>query len=160
MSHDTKESKNSPESPHLGEIKCMHKQCLPGASLLFARAGDEANLEYTNVQSEVLDRWKKGERKKMGYDTWETKQCRKTRKKQVYQNLCIVSLFHKLFLKKSNWKWIHPDSLAYGGHTSHTHTHNTHTHKHTHTHTHTTHTHTHTTHTFTRTHTTHTYPHT
>ena len=41
-SHDTEESENSPESPHLGEIKRMHKQCVPGA---FARAGDEATLE-------------------------------------------------------------------------------------------------------------------
>ena len=41
-SHDTEESKNSPESPHLGEIKRMRKQCVPGASPFFARAGDEA----------------------------------------------------------------------------------------------------------------------
>ena len=41
-SHDTEESENSPESPHLGEIKRMRKQCVPGASPFFARAGDEA----------------------------------------------------------------------------------------------------------------------
>ena len=30
----------------------MHKQCLPGASPLFARAGDEANLDpYTRMCS-------------------------------------------------------------------------------------------------------------
>jgi len=28
-SHNTEESENSPESPHLGEIKHMHKQCVP-----------------------------------------------------------------------------------------------------------------------------------
>ena len=27
-SHDTEESENSPQSPHLGEIKCIHKQCV------------------------------------------------------------------------------------------------------------------------------------
>ena len=27
MSHNTEESENSPDSPHLGEIKCMRKQC-------------------------------------------------------------------------------------------------------------------------------------
>ena len=43
-SHDTEESENSPESPHLGEIKRMRKQCVPGASPFFARAGDEARL--------------------------------------------------------------------------------------------------------------------
>ena len=41
-SHDTEESENSPESPHLGEIKHMRKQCVPGASLFFACARDEA----------------------------------------------------------------------------------------------------------------------
>ena len=49
MSHDAEESENSPESPHLGEIKCMRKQCVPGASSFFARAGDEANtIPYTH----------------------------------------------------------------------------------------------------------------
>ena len=38
-SHDTEESENSPESPHLGEIKRMRKQCVPGASLFRARRG-------------------------------------------------------------------------------------------------------------------------
>ena len=42
MSHSTKESENSPDSPHLGEIKRMRKQCVPGTPLFFARAGDEA----------------------------------------------------------------------------------------------------------------------
>ena len=37
-SHDTEESENSPESPHLGEIKCMCKQCVPGAPPFFVRA--------------------------------------------------------------------------------------------------------------------------
>ena len=37
-SNDTKESENSLESPHLGEIKRMCKQCIPGAPLFFARA--------------------------------------------------------------------------------------------------------------------------
>ena len=41
-SHNTEESENSPESPHLGEIKRMRKQCVPGASPFFARAGDKA----------------------------------------------------------------------------------------------------------------------
>ena len=41
-SHNAEESENSPESPHLGEIKHMRKQCVPGASPFFARAGDEA----------------------------------------------------------------------------------------------------------------------
>ena len=67
MSHDTKESKNSPESPHLGEIKCMHKQCLPGASPLFARAGDEANLDpYTRMCSRKYWTDEKKERGKNG----------------------------------------------------------------------------------------------
>ena len=43
-SHNAEESENSPESPHLGEIKRMRKQCVPGASPFFARAGDEATL--------------------------------------------------------------------------------------------------------------------
>jgi len=40
--HNTEESENSPESPHLGEIKRMRKQCAPDAPPFFARAGDEA----------------------------------------------------------------------------------------------------------------------
>ena len=44
-SHNAEESENSPESPHLGEIKRMRKQCVPGASPFFARAGDEARGE-------------------------------------------------------------------------------------------------------------------
>ena len=42
MSHDTEESENSPESPHLGEIKHMRKQCVPDTSPFFTCAGDEA----------------------------------------------------------------------------------------------------------------------
>ena len=38
MSHDTEESENSPESPHLGEIKHTCKQYVPGASPWFLRA--------------------------------------------------------------------------------------------------------------------------
>ena len=45
-SHNAEESENSPESPHLGEIKRMRKQCVPGASLFFVRAGDEAMHAY------------------------------------------------------------------------------------------------------------------
>ena len=41
-SHDTEESENSLESPHLGKIKHMRKQCVPGTSLFFVCAGDEA----------------------------------------------------------------------------------------------------------------------
>ena len=48
-SHDTEESENSPESPHLGEIKCMRKQCVPGASPFFAHAGTRL---MTQVQGE------------------------------------------------------------------------------------------------------------
>ena len=46
MSHDTEESENSLESPHL---KHMCKQCVPGTSLFFVRAGDEANLSRACV---------------------------------------------------------------------------------------------------------------
>ena len=46
-SHDTEESENSPESPHLGEIKRMRKQCVPGASPFFARTGDKAKPNPT-----------------------------------------------------------------------------------------------------------------
>jgi len=37
-SHNVEESENSPESPHLGEIKRMRKQCVPGAPPVFSRA--------------------------------------------------------------------------------------------------------------------------
>ena len=47
MSHDAEESENSPESPHLGKIKRMRKQCVPGASPFFVRARDEARMEQT-----------------------------------------------------------------------------------------------------------------
>ena len=43
--HDTEESENSRESPHLGEIKRMRKQCVPGASPFLARAGNEARKD-------------------------------------------------------------------------------------------------------------------
>ena len=42
MSHNTEKSENSPESPHLGEIKRMHKQCVPGTPPFFACGRDEA----------------------------------------------------------------------------------------------------------------------
>ena len=45
MSHDIRESENSLESPHLGDIKRMRKQCVPGASLFFAHARDEATFD-------------------------------------------------------------------------------------------------------------------
>ena len=46
-SHDTEESENSPESPHLGEIKRMRKQCEPGASPFFLRApGTRLQVTY------------------------------------------------------------------------------------------------------------------
>jgi len=48
MSHNAEESENSPESPHLGEIKRMCKQCVPGASPFFACAGDEASSSYAS----------------------------------------------------------------------------------------------------------------
>ena len=35
------ETENSPESPQLGEIKCMRKQCVPGASPFFAKKKKE-----------------------------------------------------------------------------------------------------------------------
>ena len=47
MSHDTEESENSPESPHLEEIKRMRKQCVPGAPLaVFHACRDEATIDY------------------------------------------------------------------------------------------------------------------
>ena len=50
-SHDTEESENSPESPHLGEIKCMCKQLVPGAPPFFVCAGDEATLSLNPIGS-------------------------------------------------------------------------------------------------------------
>ena len=38
VTYNTEESENTPESPYLGEIKRMHKQCVPGVSPFFARA--------------------------------------------------------------------------------------------------------------------------
>ena len=43
MLHDTEESENSSESPHVGEIKRKRKHCVPGACPFFALARDEAN---------------------------------------------------------------------------------------------------------------------
>ena len=42
MSHNAEESENCPESPHLGGVKRMRKQCVPGAPPIFVCAGDEA----------------------------------------------------------------------------------------------------------------------
>ena len=44
MSHNAEESEDSPKSPHLGEIKHMRKQCVPGAPPFLACARDEATL--------------------------------------------------------------------------------------------------------------------
>ena len=44
MSHDMENPKIA-RSPHLGEIKRMHKQCVPGASPFFARAGGQGYVE-------------------------------------------------------------------------------------------------------------------
>ena len=41
-SRNVEESENSPESPQLGEIKHMRKQCVPGAPPFLPHAGDEA----------------------------------------------------------------------------------------------------------------------
>ena len=48
-SHNAEESEKSPESQHLGEIKRMRKQCVPGASLFFAHAGDGATLHLART---------------------------------------------------------------------------------------------------------------
>ena len=45
MSHNTEESENSPESPHLGEIDYMRRQCVPGAFPLFTHPGDDATVD-------------------------------------------------------------------------------------------------------------------
>ena len=47
MSHNMEESKNSTDSPHLGEIKRTRKQCVPGAPPFLAHTGDEANNPQT-----------------------------------------------------------------------------------------------------------------
>ena len=44
MSHDTEGSETSPESPHLGEIKRMRKQCVPSAPPFCTHAGDEGKF--------------------------------------------------------------------------------------------------------------------
>ena len=41
-SSDTEKSENSLDSPHLGEIKRMRKQCVPGTPPFFACGRDEA----------------------------------------------------------------------------------------------------------------------
>ena len=38
MSRNAEESENTPDSPHLGEIKHMRKQCVPGAPSFLACA--------------------------------------------------------------------------------------------------------------------------
>ena len=52
------ESENSPEFPHLGEIKCMRKQCVPGASHFLRAPGTRLGLElmdsYTNQSCSKL----------------------------------------------------------------------------------------------------------
>ena len=55
MSHNTEKSENSPNSPHLGEIKRMCKQCVPGAPPFFTCAGDEASGEF--VGRAVMAQW-------------------------------------------------------------------------------------------------------
>ena len=49
MSRNAEESENTPESPHLGEIKRMSKQCVPGAPLFFVRTGDEARVYLDHI---------------------------------------------------------------------------------------------------------------
>ena len=49
-SHDTEESENSPESPYLGEIKRMCKQCVPGTSP-FARAGERLVIAWKAIMT-------------------------------------------------------------------------------------------------------------
>ena len=54
-SRNAEESENSPEFPHLGEIKHMRKQCVPGVPPFFASAGDEANFDHafaTNLRAQ------------------------------------------------------------------------------------------------------------
>ena len=45
-SRNVEESENSPESPHLGEIKRMRKQCVPGTPPFFAHARDQARKKH------------------------------------------------------------------------------------------------------------------
>ena len=56
---------------------------------------------YTQMRSRKCEKKKEKRQTDM---TREAKHCRETCKKQVYQNLCIVS--HKLFPKNNEWKWI------------------------------------------------------
>ena len=66
-SHDTEESKNSPESPYLGEIKRMRKQCVSSASPFFARAGDEAKL---SVDLKAASAWSRSQVKRHGVSNY------------------------------------------------------------------------------------------
>ena len=50
MSHDTEELEDSPEFPNVGEIKCMHKQCVPGAPTFFVLTRDEASTDHAPLQ--------------------------------------------------------------------------------------------------------------
>ena len=59
-SHNAEESENSPESPHLGEIKRMRKQCVPGASPFFARAEDEATSRRASAMKPYFSNKKVG----------------------------------------------------------------------------------------------------
>ena len=43
-SHNAEESENNPESPHLGEIKRMRKQCVPGASPFLRAPGTRLTI--------------------------------------------------------------------------------------------------------------------
>ena len=52
-SHNAEESENSPESPHLGEIKRMRKQCVPGASP-FLRAPGTRLIKVKNPRPQLL----------------------------------------------------------------------------------------------------------
>ena len=58
MSRNVEESENTPESSHLGEIKHMRKQCVPGAPSFLACAGDKAtlNLRWDNCQT-IMKPW-------------------------------------------------------------------------------------------------------
>ena len=51
MSHDTEELENSPESPHLGEIKHMRKQCAPGAPTFFDCTGMRLQLTMRHCKN-------------------------------------------------------------------------------------------------------------
>ena len=48
------ESENSPEIPHLREIKRMRKQCVPDAPPFFMCAGDEASTEPVRKRADTI----------------------------------------------------------------------------------------------------------